>query len=295
MVDVPPGIQIEVSTICNARCVMCDSYRIKRPHAIIDESLFKRIVDEWATLKTNTLSLSWMGEPLFDPKLADKIRYAKALKKRSHVFVYSNASLLNDSVSKDLIESGLDKIYFSVDGYTKETFEAVRQGLDFDTVVANITNFMALRNRLGKTKPFVTIRSVDTKLNTHELNQLKKFWAPRADGGLINSGLHSHLNHGSTKSKGLTYKNRQPCPFPFINMPICVTGKVGVCCQHGNDDIIAGDVTKQSIQEIWSGELFRKYRRYHLERRFGELPACDICPFWKYMREDMPWFSSVRV
>ena len=50
----------------------------------------------------------------------------------------TNATLLNDTISKKIIDSGVDVVFFSVDGASKETFEKIRVGANFERVKENI-------------------------------------------------------------------------------------------------------------------------------------------------------------
>ena len=87
------------------------------------------------------------------------IKYAKD-KGILEVQFNTNAMLLTEKISERLIEAGLDRIIFSLDGMTKETFENIRGGANFEKVVNNIKSFINIRNEMGGKKPCVRIQMV---------------------------------------------------------------------------------------------------------------------------------------
>ena len=86
----------------------------------------------------------------------------------------TNASALTEKKSIDLLKAGLDEIRFSIDGYTKETFENVRKGSKFEKVINNCLNFIKLRDKFEfKLKSKLDL---ENKKNQHELEQWRDFW-----------------------------------------------------------------------------------------------------------------------
>ncbi|MCP4141185.1 MAG: hypothetical protein GY755_13035 [Chloroflexi bacterium] len=75
---------------------------------------------------------------------------------------------------EQLIEAGLDNIRFSLDGATKETYESIRKGSNFEKVIANIEKLLALKQKLGKDNPNIAIVFVAMKRNIQELPLLEE-------------------------------------------------------------------------------------------------------------------------
>lgn len=61
------------------------------------------------------------------------------------------------------------------------------------------------------------------------------------------------------------------CSVPFYSLIINANGKIGTCRELGTDHVI-GDITVNTIEEIWNGEKIQKLRREHLE---GYSPTCN--------------------
>jgi radical SAM protein with 4Fe4S-binding SPASM domain len=68
----------------------------------------------------------------------------------------------------------------------------------------------------------------------------------------------------------------RPCPLVFRTIYIRSNGKVKPCCFASDENQLSlGDVTKQTIHEIWNGEKYQELRRAHVEGRVP--PTCAHC------------------
>ena len=82
----------------------------------------------------------------------------------------TNATALTEKKSLELLNSGLDEIRFSIDGYTKKTFEKIRKDATFEKVINNVLRFIELRNK-SNFKTQVQIRLVEQKENEIKENK----------------------------------------------------------------------------------------------------------------------------
>ena len=109
----PAEIWIEPTNFCNLRCKMCpQSGGLTREKGFMNLELYKKIIDEVGKWKP-IIKLFNLGEPLLHPEIVNMIKYAK--KKGCYVMINTNATLLNEKKSIDIINSGLDEISPSVD------------------------------------------------------------------------------------------------------------------------------------------------------------------------------------
>ena len=73
---------------------------------------------------------------------------------------------------KKILEAGLTRLRFSLDAATKETFEKIRIGADYESVMKNIERFVELRNKGGYKLPVIGVNFV--KMKTRKI--LPFFW-----------------------------------------------------------------------------------------------------------------------
>ncbi|MDT5035400.1 MAG: hypothetical protein QOE03_585 [Micromonosporaceae bacterium] len=172
--DAPPlpaDLQVEITSACNLRCTMClVSYRppVNKLAGAMTPQLFGRILDEVPTLRR--LTMQGLGEPLLSPYLMDQVTAAKG--RGLTVGFNSNATLLNRRRADDLVAAGLDWLHVSLDGAEPDTYETIRQGADFDTVVANLAGLVTAKRAAGSDTPWIRVVFVAMRRNVGELPML---------------------------------------------------------------------------------------------------------------------------
>ena len=266
-------IDIETYNVCNLRCTMCPYPDMTREKVLMNMDLFKKIVDDATLNNIRQICLNFYNEPLLDPLLFERIKYAKS--KGIKVMFYSNGCLLTGKKINLLLDSGLDSVNFSFDGATKETYEKIRVGANFEKTKNNIIQLINERNRRGFKKPSVVVYLVAQKDNYQELSKFKSFWKEFADGvsvGLVDTRRREGLLPGELKSK----KSRRiyPCRSIFQHMVVLSNGKVALCCIDSDGSVVLGDLNKQTINEVWNSNKIKKIRELHLSGQGDKIKLC---------------------
>ncbi len=274
----PMEVDIGTTNLCNAQCIMCPHSKLKRI-GTMNMELYKKIIDNCEKLKIKTITLSFFGEPLLDKKLIEKIEYAK--KKGMFVAFYSNASLLNEKWAEKLINSGLDSITISFDGYSKETYEKIRKNLKFDITRKNILNLIEAKKRLNKDNPKINLVLVELEENKREIKQFYEEWKEKVDSiNIINmrNWANDIQKEGTKESFHFNKKiKRKPCALIWLKMVVDWNGDVVLCCDDWNHSTVLGNLKKQTIEEIWRGEKLKKIRGAHIHGEFYKIPLCSGC------------------
>lgn len=283
----PTGIDIGVTNACNSNCIMCPHSKLKNI-GTMNMELYKKIIDNCVKLKIKNITLSFFGEPLLDKTLIEKIRYAKA--KEIYVGFYSNASLLDTSWARKLIESGLDCITISLDGYTKEIYERIRRGLKFDVVKNNILNLIKLKEKMKRSNPEIDLVLVELEENKKEIKKFYKEWKNEVRSiSIINMrNWTGEINKKGTKeSFHFNYKvKRKPCSLIWQRMVVDWNGDVVLCCDDWNHSTILGNLKKQTIEEVWKGKKLKDIKEAHIKGEFWKIPICTKCN-----KKSMWWIS----
>ena len=151
---------------CNLRCQMCG---FSDPRAALLRKYdlprwaFERIAAELFPRATY-LCLSLMTEPFmtrdFPDRLAAVRRFAVPFSE-----VITNATLLTDHAIGKILDAQLSRVIVSIDGGTKEVFERVRIGADFETVIGNFVALRTRREERATRLPRLRINHVLSELN----------------------------------------------------------------------------------------------------------------------------------
>lgn len=165
----PYKLTIESTAICNLKCTTCPQNYMKRKKGHLKFEVFKKIYDD---IKPPYVNLSGFGEPLLNPELFKIIKYAK--NHGSFVKVDTNGMLLNNENINKLLDTKIDIVSNSIDGMDKKTYEGIRKGAKFETVIQNLKNLVAARNK-RKSKSEVHIYLVLQKKNFKQFPDFIKF------------------------------------------------------------------------------------------------------------------------
>jgi MoaA/NifB/PqqE/SkfB family radical SAM enzyme len=172
----PCFLQIEPVGQCNLRCPMCPIlFRQDGPPfgplAIVDYDSFVTLLDQLPGVPE--LHLQGLGEPLMHPRLFDMVREAAG--RGIRVTTNTNLTLLNPRRAALCIASGLHTLNVSIDGATRETYEAIRVRGRWDGLLNNLESFRTARSRLRSPLPHLRLVMVLMRRNLRELPDLIRF------------------------------------------------------------------------------------------------------------------------
>jgi MoaA/NifB/PqqE/SkfB family radical SAM enzyme len=289
----PFTIYVEATNICNYRCVYCpesfDNFEERSGGQFrMDLSAFERVAGQIADMGgVKTLNLYMMGEPFVNRNMPDFIRIAREKKIAGRIVVTSNASLLNEAVARRVIDAGLDYLRVSVYGGAPEAQARRTQSkIPLDRVWRNVRAFRDMRDALaGRTHVYVKmIDSGDAVENRAFLDLFGPVadevvvepamnWNDPAEGVLAQTDRDAML--ASTH-----FRNRKTvCAFPFYTLVVHSDLRVSVCCVDWAKEAVVGDLSKETLSDVWRGDALRAFQMAHLEGRRGALDACRNCTY----------------
>ena len=287
--DFPKVVLIDTVSFCNLRCSMCVHQNMTRKKGTMPWGLFTKIIDEVAATDKNArVWMVFFGEALIlkkrKPTIFEMIAYAKG-KGLTDVVLNSNANLLDDESARGLIDAGLDAIYIGIDAFSPETYSKVRVGGNYEQTVQNVLQLIKLQQQLKKPNPSVFVQFVEMDVNKHEKEAFIKFWSDHGASVKIRPKVSWA---GAIEAPNLVMGNdeRWPCYWAMRTMSITDQGKVVTCAVDLDARFVAGDITKQTLKEVWNGKL-HELRELHASCRFEELhPNCRDCRDWQSARAD---------
>lgn len=238
------NVMIETINRCNGICDFCPANRNheQRPYKKMDTNMYYMVIQE---LK----KLSWQGklflcvnnEPFLDNRIVDFAIYAKGQLKNVKIVFITNGTLLNT-----------------------ETVEAIIGSVD-----ELIINDYSEQYRLSP-----NIKSI--------YKHFKKNMAPKKISITINRRYNKEIlaNRAGAAPNKLQKNNHvtTPCIYPFTDLIIFPDGKVGMCCNDCNENSSYGDITKNSLFDIWQNNKFKDLRKNMAEGRNHHFlcKKCDV-------------------
>lgn len=137
-------VYIEPTNRCNLECRTCIRNIWEEPLGEMSQATFIHIMDGLRRLSPPlTVFFGGLGEPLAHPNIVEMVAQAKAI--GSTVELITNGTLLSKSLSEELINAGLDRLWVSLDGATPESYADVRLGAALPKVISNLASFQNAR------------------------------------------------------------------------------------------------------------------------------------------------------
>jgi radical SAM protein with 4Fe4S-binding SPASM domain len=298
----PVRLWVETTSICNLRCVMCPNKDLKKEEkGFMDPALFRKIIDEARGFILDA-NLIHRGEGLLHPDFPSLAEYAHAAGIRTKF--HTNATLLDEDMSRRLIGAGLDQISFSFDGYDKKTYESIRINADFDKTLRNIVRFLEIKKEMRSRKPYAVFELINfPDLHKDEGDRRRKEFLKKFRGlPLDRLEVKEMHNWAGELGQARPKKKYVPCTFLWQALVIFWDGSVLPCTQDFHGYYTLGNVREETLTRIWNNEKMVQLREKVLRRDIANLETCSQCDrlwrdqllgvpkeyLWKFLFRRMP-------
>ena len=298
LAPVPRYIEIEVTTVCDKKCIFCEHTHWEKGsqeirHLKFDE--FKYIVHQLPNVRW--VNLTGEGSAFLNKDYFKMLRYLRE-KYDTSIYLVDHLSDLSKEQLDELIEL-VDGIYISIDGATKEIYEKIKVGCSFDNVINNLKYIVNRKRELGQDKPDLNIRYVIIKDNLHEVplfidlvnsiattkdidvglinftgllyfESIKQWYVDKFPEEVVNE-VRKRVNRGIPFRFEHCIDELNPPPhkcYAWMEPYIMMGGYVLPCCciLMGNNrpflrQYSFGNVFEQDFKEIWNSQMYKTFRK----------------------------------
>lgn len=288
----PTTLSIEPTTSCNLRCPECPSglRSFTRPTGMLQEDLFEKTLDQVQNHLT-WLHLYFQGEPFLNPRFLEMVKYADA--RKIYTSTSTNAHYLNSKTVPEILDSGLKQLIVSMDGITQEIYEKYRVGGSLKKVQEGLQLLLSARKTAKKSFPRVVLQFLVTGQNEHQIPSLKQ-WAK--DMGvdelqLKTTQIYDFENGSELIPSDLGYSRYVPaqngkwrlkkkmenkCWRMWQGAVATWDGKIVPCCFDKDAQHVMGELSRNSMKEIWFSEVYDQFRTQLLTDR-SQIEICKNC------------------
>lgn len=298
--DFPLTLHIQTQSFCNGRCSMCPYPTVskKLDQGQMEWELFQKIAVEAATepLLASVL-FELHNEPLIDKRALDCVSYVKSINPNKRCAIVTNGELLDRFSLNDIIQSNLDSLTVSLNAYSKEMYESINIGLDYDRVMKNVARLLSDETTRGK----LGLSFVVTEDNAHEVYKATKYWKKQGVRTRVIAEIANRAGtldsyerlRPKTGYRGTPFLSRlwrrlmtsagqvTGCHLPFCQMNILFNGDVILCCHDWNRATVVGNVKINSLREIWNSKRMNEVRRLIIRKRYEQIDSCRDCSIVK--------------
>jgi len=289
----PFTLNVFPTNACNFRCSYCaqglgakklaDTYGVDKSYMSM-ETLTK-IVKQSKAFSSHYKLLSFMGhgEPLLNKDLPEMINMVTCAGIAKRIEIITNASLLTNEISDQLIKSGLTNLRVSLQGLNKDAYHRTSGViLDFECFVDRLSYFH--RNKKPDMGLFVKI--MDVSLGDGDEERFYGMFDSISDRMFVErvqQVYHAVKLDGESNSNSLIHNRygyaqppRKVCPLAFFSLAVWPNGDVYPCdaiykpCKLGN-------VTEKPLIDMWQGDELRQFRMQLLHGKKDILSGCQHC------------------
>lgn len=235
-------IEIETINRCNGSCSFCPVSRHSDPRkkAVMTKELFESIVDQLAEMDYGGRFTTFSNnEPLLDDRIIAFNQYARERLPHARMHLFTNGTLFT-----------LDKFIALSDILDELIIDNYQQNLELIKPCREIAEYCTEHPELCR-KVTIVLRKPNEILTSR--------------GG------------NAPNRKRIPDYGKDRCVLPFRQMIVRPDGKVSLCCNDAVGKYTLGDLTKESLKEVWFGPKFEKVRECLYEGRanWGECRHCD--------------------
>lgn len=267
-------VSVEIETHCNLRCGMCPIGHDKvKNQGRISLETFEKIV-KVSVGHTDKIALAVMGEPLMHPELPKMISIVKDY--GLNAFVWTNGMLLSKEKTKELLEAGIDKLFFSYEIINKELHEKTRVGADYDKVMQNLDYFIEQKNKVRpECKVAIWNIVTDTNMNLEFSEEIKQKYKNEELFASYAMDWHGEIEVESTEKLRTV---PAVCNQMKNYLSVAYNGDFISCCNDFNHDYTLGNVHKiESLDDIWYGERRTELIKHMKCGTLGGIEPCQNC------------------
>ncbi|MCH5279922.1 MAG: SPASM domain-containing protein [Lachnospiraceae bacterium] len=238
-------VNIETVNRCNGTCAFCPANvrDERRERKVMAQELFEKIILELKTINwRGQIFLNINNEPLLDKHIEERARFIKD-QLGDHVIIsmFTNGSLLTPKRLTKLKWGGVDELI--INNYSKSYRLNSQQKKIYQYVKSN-------------PDPFKKMKIVINRRYSEEILATRAGLAPN--------------------KKKRNNKVFESCIYPYTDITIFPDGKVGLCCNDCYEVTDYGNVSKQTLVEIWESPQFIDLRKEMQKGRLA-VPFCVEC------------------
>ncbi|MBN1436433.1 MAG: SPASM domain-containing protein [Sedimentisphaerales bacterium] len=273
----PREIDIEINTERSLRIVDYPHSQLAGTREAMDIELFSKIVDDCSAYDDICLTIGGFGEPLAHRDLIGMIERAKS----AGIFginIETDGRLLEGELAEQLLAADIDVISVHLDADSAALYQQLKGENCFERVVNNIETFTAKAKAEGK----ITIvpHMVKMRATMAEMESFYDRWITIC-GAAVLTGFSDYAGQIADKAvMDMSPPNRWACERLSKRMTILADGTVCVCDQDFACKHVIGNVTQQSVEDIWRSKQWEQLRKEHASGVYSSCELCGKCRDW---------------
>ena len=288
---IPPILQMEPTNYCNLKCPLCDvgNGKMTRPRGDFDLRQWRNLIDDFGH-QISCILFYHQGEPMLAADFPELVRMAN--RQKIYTSCSSNGQLITPVLAKNIVNSGLDCLIISFDGYDQNSYAIYRQNGQFNKVKQGIRYVREAKNRLQSKTPYIILQCLLHRHNETQRRLVYQLGKKLGADRILFKNLQvtsieearewlpkdeAFSRYKLDKNKIMLQKETSAfCPRPWTTSLINWDGSVVPCCFDKNATNVMGSLQQVPFATIWQNNKYKEFRKMMLGQN-GSVPMCNQC------------------
>ena len=258
----PSIIELQTMSFCNANCIVCPyrSMNIK-PIRMSNEQLLNVLTEIKNHKNEVERVIPYLNnEPSFDNRLLDILRYIKSLGIETELST-NMSNFKVDDLKTIVDEKLIDDFRISFFGDTKELYERLMPGLDYEENAAKVKALLEYnKDQIPIELIVILLPELDAVSIIEGLEETFNYKKIHPFGFLDRCGKVEIAKNKKINDDALYKVKGCALNRPYERCCIYADGNVVLCSQDWGKEVIIGNVFENSIEEIWNSERAKEIR-----------------------------------
>lgn len=263
--DQPHEVSLETLSLCNAACTFCPYPTLERKGTKMPDELIDRLIGEMATFERKFyFSPFKVNEPLLDKRLIPICQKVNREVPNAILRIFTNGSALTPDKIEELASlKNVVHLWVSLNSHRADEYEKL-MGLPFERTARRLDQLHALDF-------------------PHQVVLSTVGWPNDAFARYCNGRWPKFQVFIIKKDSWLGFTDAQSDEVPeagctrWFELSIMASGVVSLCCMDSKGEYAIGDVTKQSLLEVYNSPAWKERREKQMNRK--SIPVCQTCTY----------------
>ncbi|MDO4481322.1 MAG: radical SAM protein [Bacillota bacterium] len=275
-IEFPEIIEIELTSRCNKKCIMCQRQWMDFTNVREDLSmgLLEKVLED-VDDRDVQINLGGLGEGLLVKELPQFFAAIKKHNRKIKTGFNTNGKLLTEAEYNWILDGRVDYLSVSLDAPAEKEYEWLIQDNDFNLVYENCEKFLMQKQRSGSNL-HVTVHCFNIPRFQKYIPGFIDRWKDKCDFVQVRD-LVNWAGVVPVSEFGVEENCSGICKRPFISLAIDTEGNYHKCCGTFYLEDDCEKIRNKSIEDFWNGEEMEKFRTAMLNNDFPDSSPCAKC------------------
>jgi len=246
---------------------------------LMDERLFRRLIDELAHRDDVRIVLGGFGDPLMHPQWPALVRHCREA--RIFALAMRTAAVnLDRSGVEQLFECEVDVVQVLLDATRPETYRSLHGEDYFERVKANLDEFLSLQKERNAPVPLLVPEMIKISETLDEIEAFYDHWLDVCGSAVLTGPSTYGGQWPDLAVMQMAPPTRFACSRLFDRTLVLADGRVTFCDQDFAGRHAVGSLADAPLSGLWTSREFQTVRKSHIGGSYDGMPLCPACFEW---------------